>query len=653
MCIEYINMSLGIDKLDVAVARDPRTNFADDKQMYLIEKPGEDVTQRIIISSTSSESNLNWSAPPPSPSVIVDRKVYAKVYYTFTIGGIQGAIANNHDAQRDNAEYIFNTYFSPNGPGGANNAIANQTIAPRAFPLARSINNLRITINNNSVSTELSDYFHALVHYNTGHDIKHRDYSCTPHMLDRAQTYAQLQGTVRNPLGAFYDNPYEETRRGFSSVSYEFTAGAADQGSMKITYAITELLYLNPLLFDRNSNQKGFIGIQTFDVVMNMESNIRNCLFSAVNNDVVISRDSGAGAADLAFNTITVNISQQNPELHFTYITPNILDMPKISDSIIYPYYNIDRYSRTVSAGDYEPDPNNPNQIIFVGGTPAGGVISGVVSNNIQLNSIPKRIYIFARRNNNTRNKRLEATDTFANISGISFNWNNRNGILSSASEEQLYQMSVCNGLNMSWDDWHIRCGSVLCIDFAKNIGLSSMEAPGLLGTYQMNYSINLKNISTDPLALDLYTVVVSAGTFTISSNRANSQIGVISKQDILDAPDLPLVQYDYDMDGGNFFSGLKKTGRFLKKAAKKVAPLIRKYGPGVADAVGMVAPRASKTLKEVGKAVDPLAKLVGLGYDEEQAMDMMEAMGYLNGRGYVGGKQANKSKLRGRAIGY
>jgi hypothetical protein len=616
-------MSLGIDKLDVAVARDPRTNFADDKQMYLIEKPGEDVTQRKIISTTSNDSNLNWSAPPPSPSVIVDRKIYAKVKYrlTFTL---------------DDAVEANRNTFAADVKRKDGNAVAGRS-GPRAYPLARSSNNLRITINNNSVSTELSDYFHALVRYNTGRDMRQYDYSCTPHQLDAFQHYDDAAGSALSPFASYGDNTYEDSRACFTGLTLISDNTVGNVRTIVQDLEVTELLYLNPLLFDKHSNQKGFIGVQTFDVVINLESDLASAIWCNNYQPVGNNYD------------VTATI-EGNPELLFTYITPNLLDMPKISDSIIYPYYNIDRYNTPVSAiiPAIAGDPNaNPGTVEVISSL-------DVTSNNIQLNSIPKRIYIFARRRNNSRS--VFTTDTFARINSISFNWNNRNGLLSSANSEQLYQISVKNGLNMSWDEWNRNAGSVLCLDFAKDIGLSSMEAPGLLGTYQMNYRVNISNMNRiNAINFDLYTIVVSAGTFTISSNRANSQIGVISKQDILDAPDLPLVQYDYDMDGGNFFSGLKKTGRFLKKAAKKVAPVVRKYGPAAADALGIVSPRASKALKEVGKAVDPLAKLVGLGYDEEQAMDMMEAMGYVGGS-YLngkGGKMANKNKLRGRAIGY
>ena len=140
----------------------PRVDFDEMDQKYLIQKPGEDVTYRNVTSTSYSNNSINFSAPPPSPATIVDRRIEMRVKFQLTFTGTS----------------VGPTLLQI----GSNDA-------PRAFPLSQAINTLRISINNISVSTELSDYIGALLHYNTGRDAKEYDYSMSPSMLDQYQDY--------------------------------------------------------------------------------------------------------------------------------------------------------------------------------------------------------------------------------------------------------------------------------------------------------------------------------------------------------------------------------------------------------------------------------------------------------------------------------
>lgn len=591
-------MSLAYEKLNAVTMQDPRMDFDEHNQKYVIQKPGSDISYKEVISTTSSISTFNFSAPPPNPSVVVDRRIFLKAKFRLTFTGTS----------------VGPTLLQV----GSNDAL-------RAFPLSRAINSLRITINNTTVTTELSDYHNALIHYNTGRDAKEYDYGSTPHMLDQYQNYNDYLtfGSAKNALGNYGENGYITPRGGFTGLEI-----ISDDGETAVVdVELVEPLFLNPLLWGRESCDKGFIGVQTFDLIANMESNLGAALWS----------HSSAGEN---ITNIDVSLNNNNPSLLFTYITPDILDMPNISDDIVYSYYNIDRYITPVN-GSLSPR-NTP-----------GSTISGQVSNNIQLNSIPKRLYIFARRRNNDRT--FETTDTFAKINRLRISFNNKNGLFSNATDYQLYQTSIRNGYNGSWDQWNRYQGSVMCVDFGKDIGLSPLEAPGLLGTYNLQYNIDLENLNdTETINFDLYTVVVSEGTFTIAQNRSISQIGVISKQDIINAPELPQVHFEGDLEGGSFLSGLKKATKFIEKHHPKIkdaAKFIRKHGPQATDALGIVAPRAASAVREFGNIVDPVAKLIGLGYSQQEAQEMVKAMGYVGGDyldGY-GGKMANKRRLKMR----
>src|SRR5690606_32698689 len=132
----------------------------------------------------------------------------------------------------------------------------------------------------------------------------------------------------------------------------------------------------------------------------------------------------------------------------------------------------------------------------------AAGVTNPLSSNNIQLNSIPRRMYIYVRERNQDLYSTPNNPDTYFSIENISIQFQNKNGLLASASKQQLYEISVKNHCNMSWTQWsggpvvnsalpfgstanhYGTIGSILCIEYASDIGLDSIEAPGKLGQY-------------------------------------------------------------------------------------------------------------------------------------------------------------------------
>jgi hypothetical protein len=262
----------------------------------------------------------------------------------------------------------------------------------------------------------------------------------------------------------------------------------------------------------------------------------------------------------------------------------------------------------------------------------------------VQLNSIPRRLYIFARPQDATL---LSATgcqlpDAYFSLENISIQFNNTTGILSSATKEQLFLISSKNGCDMNWTEWSgggtnaaaqfgaqanataanipsiKTVGSVLCLEFGSDIGLPVTDAAGKVGQYNLQLTVQCTNNFSVDITPTLHIVVVSEGTFTIEKlGQASVHIGDLTTNDILEAQ--PLEGYDYydiqDVNGGNFFSGLKKFGKSLLS--------------GIRGVVG-VAPSVMKTVNDVA----PLFR---------------SAMG----AGYDGGAVAHHSDLRNRLRNY
>ena len=175
------------------------------------------------------------------------------------------------------------------------------------------------------------------------------------------------------------------------------------------------------------------------------------------------------------------------------------------------------------------------NAAVAAGGT---GTMS---SNNIQLNSIPSKLYVFMRKRNQDLNSDPFSTDTFLKIKSLSIQWGNRNGVLSSADQRQLFDLACKNGFQGSWTAWsgqkvnkpalasagfgtsaeqYAGLGSVVALD-PLDLGLSALDAPGKLAQLMLQVQVDYENVSDAAITPTLYVVAISQGLFTLYNGQA------------------------------------------------------------------------------------------------------------------------------------
>lgn len=579
-------MSLALNPLKVVKVYDPRVDL-NAEEYYADLCGGAEVTYKPFISTSYSNSSASFTCPPPNPSIIVDKTpiLIQPVQFSFT-GDDQGRplLQQGYDA-------------------------------PRSMPLARNMATLQVTPNNTTASIILFDVASGLFRYHNQQNINIKDYdwSMTPSALDMYQNYQDGIGSNLNPLGSYASSTaFQKLRGSFApeATNIDGTAYSNTNTSAKVTYIFAEPLFLSPFSFGHDMS-KGFIGLQTLDIIITWNSDLAQ-MWSHGDNPL---------STPPVFNSVSVTLGQ--PTLMFKYITPKeLFPLPK---SVSYPYYIVDRYPTTTNASVAVND-----AIQFS-------------SSNIQLQSIPRRMYIYARQQNQYLS--YYSTDTFMAINNISLNWNNRQGLLSSASQQDLYKISVKNGYSGSWEEWsgytyvpfvpdsgeptYIgTSGSVLCLEFGTDIGLRDTEAPGMLGTYQLQINVNCTNcnqLATLPIPAGmnslgealrptLYIVVVSEGIFTIENNRSIAQIGVISKDDILNSQQQAGINYNMVMamqGAGDFFGKLKRISKDVVRGIKKYGPQGMKIADRSCDVLGPLDPRA-RAVCDVYKAGKKIAGIGG-----------------------------------------
>ena len=224
-------MSLAVKPLKTVQVLDPLIDLNEEK-VYAILRGGSEVSYRTVTSTSYSNSAAQFTAPPPSPGVIVDRKIYMRMPVTIDFVGVSG--------------------------GAGQSLLQSGYDAFRAYPISSIMNVLNVMINNNSVSINMSDTITALLRYHNPNILKEYEYCLSPAMMDQSQNYIDLANTIRNPLSYYGDsNDGDVEGRG----AFPYTVFNNSETTAQVQAVLTEPLFLSPLIFGKG-DRSGFIGVQ-------------------------------------------------------------------------------------------------------------------------------------------------------------------------------------------------------------------------------------------------------------------------------------------------------------------------------------------------------------------------------------------------------
>lgn len=623
-------MSLSYQKLTPILVEDPVTQV-NAVQSYAVLQGGSKVSWKAYTSTSISQSSIQFSCPPPSGNIIVDRlqQVTLPVRLTFT-----GRLVASNGA------------FVPNST-----LLNAGRDSPRRFAFSSALDTLQVGINNDSVAINMSDIIQALSLYNTSDRLEAREYSMTPSYRDQSFNYSDLVGDERNPLGRYGNgSPDHPSPRGgfsFTVVSNPVVAPTTGNGTAAtavVDMVITENLFLSPFFWGCECKDiQGFYNVNAMDFNLTFLTQAGFRMWSHADGAIATS---GANTVTSVIDTISVQFNafsspafsynNSQPQMLFKYMTPNILTKQMLNPllPITYPYFDVTRFPTSIGTIAY------------------GSGVNQVQSNNIQLNQIPRRMYIFARPSNTVLQARADITDTFLVINNVSIQFANQSTLLSSATQAQLYMLNCKNHTEQSWQEFSGlpvqnsaflgttgtapfgTTGGPLCLEFGTDIQLDGDEAPGLSGQYQIQVQVGLSNMNSggqwDALDMTLYLVFINEGSLTITgTGSAQHQLGVLSKMDILEAQKRPGVNYRtlQEVNGGDFLDSLgnfaSRVNDFFKNS--KLISTVSSLFPHPAAQIG-----------------SQVAKNLGYGYEDD-----MEGGCMSGGIAIQGGKRMTKSQLK------
>ena len=591
-----------------------------DSLNYAVFRGGQNVTNVIQPAISLNNNNLNFIIPFPSTTTVLDREIYIKTRTRYLI------------SLRDPASGIAIFRNNNPGPTGVSTVIGYQcpivygsSVSVNSFPTHRTFDTVQVQINNDVQSVNVSDVLPALLRCSDG--IKWEKTNMTASQIAMLATnedefyselgntmgsYDLVQGNKSIPNGSFNVTftpvvslptsstaplvPFEYNFLGPPEPGGQAT-GATGTQFFVIEYTSIEPLIAPPFIWNEtDSNRQGIYGIENMTITCNYNRNIGNALkwvqnviYSSLNSRDSLNQDFQAlwtrSQVSHPFNADFITQQVVSAELQMKYITPHSNDVKPLRNvipTLQYPRYitqNLGLVDAAVTTyvtdkGLYNFTPSRDYQL---------------VSQTFTFNMIPDKLLIFVRPSAGIRtNPRYN--DFAMVIKNISIQWNNKTGLLSNCSQEQLFHMSREAGSNQDWlqfsgvanslysrnirlynEVYRIRpiqlainpnpvlqvdlgnsantdipvpfyiqngtIGSYLMLDMGRHVELvEPYNAPGSLGSYQLQFNLTVMNVAPVAFNPEIVVIPVNSGIMVTERGQTASYSGILTKDDVLEA---------------------------------------------------------------------------------------------------------------------
>jgi len=503
---------------------------------YAVQIGAASKTGQSVQANSATNTSVVFQVQLPSEQIVLDRHVTISTEIQFTIKiGVPGT-----GAQIPATEFAFDLGLSD---------------SLQSFPFNKLITTAQASINNTSISCNEQDVVDSLLRFNNSREL-YRYNSTTPSMPDQSyQQYSEGVGATNNMLASFNTASYDidqiprgsfpvtfSTTNGFgnSGISH-YVGGVLTDGSLEsegvtdywilyLTTTVTEpLLTLSPFIWsDPDNNGQGICGINNMSFNFSIDPTCKR--FWSTAYDAVPFSPTGPNTAyqvSLGWNGASGFVNTVM-NLEFLSTQPT----QKIASKNVVPYYDFSRYISNV---------NSTSAI-------AAGVSTTLVTNTIQINSIPDLFVVFLRVPMAYQNAQCSAS--FLKINSVSVTFNNAAGLLSSFTAPMLWNMSRKNGLNMSYAEWSgaqlvngnnnqgelvSTTGSILAINPAYDLSLAgSYLSCGSLGNFQVSFQINYTNNTPYTLAPEAVVLCCNSGIFVTEQGTSSSFLGILQKSVVL-----------------------------------------------------------------------------------------------------------------------
>ena len=411
---------------------------------FAVQSGASSTTYQNFPATSPSNSSIVFSVQLPSESIIMGRDVILQTGLTFrAYFGDSSAVATQASVPVGQPCMVYGS---------------NCSLAP--FPFSSLITTVNAQINNTNVSVNLQDILPQLLQLNSKEYLSYYN-GMTPSLPDgQWGSLVESEGSNSNPMAGYANNSYDDRVQGRGSfpvvitVLHQIYGGGTDTSlistSLRDTWVVTfqtlvsEPLFLSPFTWSApERNSQGLLGINNISMTFNVDATLKR-LFSCGSAYLNLAAGGlGTGlapgsASNSNLFTTTGSIGgyalPSNPSLRLKFLSSQPSDLLQAKN--IVPYTDYPRYITGASA-------SSPI---------TGGTVATIITQNIQLNQMPSKILVIARVP--MQQQTPKDASVFLGIANVSINLNNASGLLSSASQMDLWRLSVRNGSNQTWEQF-------------------------------------------------------------------------------------------------------------------------------------------------------------------------------------------------------
>jgi hypothetical protein len=516
---------------------DSRINDITDQITYAVQTGAASNTYQQFNATTASTSQISFNVSVPSESIVVSRDIQMQTTYTFTLKFGNATTGAQIAATASVWQY-------------------GQNLAFQAFPVAQTMTTISSTINNANVSCNVQDILPQLIKMLKPEDLQKYN-GTTPTMPDGAyKEYTNGDAGNNHVLASYIKTGYNNRLlpRGahpinIKAVRHYINAGGTDTSFISTHVndywvvvcesTFVEPLFLSPYMFagDNQYNNQGFVGINTLTLTCNIDSSLKRFLSYSG------PRLTGGGVA------IPFGVEFGDP----VGIAAVAITEPVKSKLLI--NFLSTQPTQLIKARNIVPYHDFPRWISQYNATIAAGASATITSNNIQLNQLPDSFIIVARQRLSTLTPR--ESSSFLPIRKISVNLNNSSGLLSSATTEDLFNISVANGSYQNWYEFYGYAnsysagltnaaayaltptgGSMLILNPARDLSIPAYLSSGSIGQYSFTIDLTVVNNGTADISPEICIIAVNSGIFTTIAGSSSIYTGILTKQMVLDLQD-------------------------------------------------------------------------------------------------------------------
>lgn len=523
------------------------------KNTYAVMKGGSAITSSQNNAISSSNSQHLFTVNPPSDKCFVDRKVSwsSDVFLRINVAAIAAGVAT----------------------AGSNLLTYGRDIALCAYPLHEMCSNVSVNINNQQTTFNCSEYKNEILRLVNLKD--NLSINQTPSMLDNCVTYSDMTGTLSNVLASYNEaiplggdspngahsawwftrpdgtiltgNGTYPDNFGAGVVNVQYTNGVPVVSSplpvanfngqsafwLYVKFSSRENLMLPPFVFnDIKKNHESLFGVSTMKFVCNISGPTR-----VIRNDITYGRI----VSGVAFNPNKANSAFEQSAIHAIYITPP-LSLPLPQKAVV-PHTEFIRYTGQVSSA------------LAAGAQTTSPINSGA----IQLSGVPDMLLIYAKPlyyNNivaGGNSYTWQETDWHLVINSLELAFDNRSGMCTTYDLNQLYELSVANGLdNCDWYQFYgtantsakgkiATAGPLICLRPGKDFELPVDVASGCGGKYEISVRAQVYNQAPFNVAnVQLNIIAVNSGFFVCQNGTAMVNLNPLTMEDVVN-PDEPV----------------------------------------------------------------------------------------------------------------